>query len=520
MLVNTAIFLHAAGKQKEVLAEDFTKRKKYPRGTFLCPECGEDVFLRMSDKQKSYFAHYMKSDSNKDCDLRVDGNSNLTIYERLGIPLYLTKSKMNGYELNIGLKSISKELLMIAERENAYLEVIFGKSRKRINIDRFNFSIGELNLFKIEQYPEFKQPFAVQYKNLPSSINKWADFIDPVLEAGILFSVNSNVGKSIRHGDTIYSDEEYLWLSPRKLHKHNILEKNIEFEGEIILNNKSHYIYKVVFIKNEKDHSKFVQLSHALQEKLKVVLLESKNKINFLWPPSIKTEEGYLVSAKGRVHNVVHSVNSNPNIYIYQDDGYKHPQKLSTTHHKGINYLNYNLSESETQLNMDRKITSTGINIMFKHYGYKGEDIQIIDKKTMSELNQEYHSDDLNLELATNVKLNSLLIDSNKRIDTRKHNTNLINWRKLSFGDVIYLLNNDNLIAEIYIDTSKDFINFSISEIKLLSQMPHKKVVLTAQNREKIYSLINEDYNFQHVFKEILKSNTIPYTIHQLLKEV
>lgn len=518
--MDTAISLEIAGKQKEVVAEELTKRKKYKRGTFICPECGEDVFLRFSDKQKSYFAHYMRSEIYKDCDLRVDGNSNLTIYERLGVPLYLTKSKINGYELNIGLKAISNESLMIAESQKAYLEVIYGKSSKRINIDRFNFPIGELSLFKIDQYPAFKKPFLIQYKNVPSSINKWADFIDPVLEAGILFSVNSNVGKSIRHGDTIYSDEEYLWLSPRKLHKNNILEKNIEFEGEILLNNKSHYIYKVVFIKNEKNYSNFVQLSNALHEKLKVVLLESKNKINFLWPPSIKTEEGYLISSKGRVHNVIHSVNSNPNIYMYRDDGYKQPQKLNTTYHKGINYLNYNLSESETQLNMDRKITSTGINIMVKHHGYTGEDIQIIDNKTMIELNQEYHSDDLNLELVTNVKLNSLIVDSNKRIDTRKYNINSVNWRKLRFGDVIYLLNNDNLTTKIHIDRSESFISFSISEIKFLSQMPQKKVVLTAQNREKIHKIINADYNFSQVFKKILKSNTIPYTIHQLLKEV
>lgn len=35
----------------------------------------------------------MNNEFSKDCDLRVDGKSNLTIYERLGVPLYLTKSK-------------------------------------------------------------------------------------------------------------------------------------------------------------------------------------------------------------------------------------------------------------------------------------------------------------------------------------------------------------------------------------------------------------------------------------------
>ncbi|KAF3301031.1 hypothetical protein FPV24_05805 [Carnobacterium sp. PL24RED07] len=518
--MDTAISLHIIGRQKEVLAEDFTKRRIYARGTFICPECGEDVLLRMSEKQKSYFAHYMNNEFSKDCDLRVDGKSNLTIYERLGVPLYLTKSKINGYELNIGLKSISNELLRISEKENAYLEVIFGKNSRKINIDRFNFLSKELNLFKIDHYPAFEKPFVIRYRNLPPSINKWSDFIDPVLEAGILFSVNSNIGKSIRHGDTIYSDEEYLWLSPKKLQKDNILEKNTEFAGEILLNNKTHYIYKVVFIKNEKDISNFEQLSKALHQNLKLVLLESKNKINFLWPPSIKTKEGYIVSTKGRVHNVVHSANNNPHLYMYNDDGYREPKKLKTTYHQGTNYLNYNLLENEIHLNMDRKITSTGMNISFMHHEYTGEDIHLVDTKKNNELNQEYHIENLNFELFTNVKLNSLLINSKKSVNIRKYNTNIVNWREINFGDTIYLFNNDNLVTKIYIGKYESLIHLSSRELKLISQIPQRKVTLTEKNREKIYNILDLDHNFSHVFKNILKTNKIPYRIHQLLKEI
>ncbi|MGH2087539.1 hypothetical protein ACRCJZ_08260 [Aerococcus urinaeequi] len=518
--MDTAISLHEVGRQKEVFAKDFNKRRKYARGTFICPECGEDVVLRMSEKQKSYFAHYMHNKSYKDCDLRVDGNSNLTIYERLGIPLYLTASKMHGYELNIGLKSISHDQLTISERENAYFEVFFGKDSKRINVNRFNFEPRELNLFKINQYPVNEKPFVIQYRNLPSSIDKWANFIDPVLEAGILFSINSNIGKSIRHGDTIYLDEEYLWLSPRKLWKNNILEENTEFIDEIVLNNESHYIYKVVFIKNEKDYSKFFQLAHVLYEKLKVVLLESKNKIHFIWPPSIKTEEGYIVSAKGRVHNVVHGVDEKPTIYTYRDNGYREPEKLKLIHYKNFNYLNYNLSENETQLNMDRKITSTGINISFKYQEYIGRDIQVIDNKKGVELSQEYQTNDLGIELITNVKLNSLLIDSHKNMKAERYNDTLVNLREINLGDTLYLFNNDNIVTKISISNKERFINLSINEIKYLSQMPQKKVTLTKKNREKIYNLISKDHNFKYIFRTILKTNKIPYRIHQLLKEI
>ena len=97
---------------------------------------------------------------------------------------------------------------------------------------------------------------------------------------------------------------------------------------------------------------------------------------------------------------------------------------------------------------------------------------------------------------------------------------NLIKWRELSYGDMIYLLNNDNLISTINIEKLKSNFGFSVSELNLLSQIPQKKVVLTASNREKIYHIINENQIFFHAFKNILHSNTIPYTIHELLKEI
>lgn len=517
--MDTAISLQFVGKQKEVSAGDFAKKRNFSKGMFICPECGEDVFLRMGDKQKNSFAHFKRSEIYQDCELRVDGGSNLSIYERLGVPLYLTKSKMHGYELNIGLKAINKDMLESASKAKAYVEIKVGKNSKRINIDHYKFSTDTINLFKINQYPEFNNSFHIQYENLPSSINKWADFIDPVLKAGILFSINSNVGKSIRHGDTIYSDEVYLWLSPKKLNKDDLLEKNTEFDGEIVLNNTTHYIYKVIFIKNEKDLSNIKQLSRELQTRLKVVLLDSKNKINILWPPSIKTEDGYLASAKGRVHNVIESVNSEPDIYMYQDDGYKYPKKLNSTFREGIILLNYNISDNETQLNIDRKITSTGINILYAHHEYNGEDIQLRDRVTTESISTQHHTDDLKFELTTNVKLESLIIDTNKRINTIKHRANSIKWRELNYGNVIYLLNNKNVIAKIHIEQQNHQLSFSYDKIEQLSKASQHTVNLTVQSREKIYRIIEEDVRFNRVFNKILLSNKMPYLIHQLLEE-
>lgn len=519
--METAIYLNTPGKQKEINADQITEKRQYRRGSFICPECGEDAMLRISDKQKSYFAHYMKNEFSRECDRRVDGETNLTIYERLGVPLYLTKSRKIGYELNIGLKSISMEALKLAEGKGSYLELKVRRNKvKRINISRINFFPEKLNLFKIENYPEYGEPFSIQYNNLPTTINKWADFIDSILRDGILFSIDSNVGKSIRHGDTIYSDEEYLWLSPRKLKGKSLLDKNVEFDGEVVLNNRPHYIYKIRFIKDKKDLDNFNAISNTLREKLKVILLESKNQINLIWPPGIKTEEGYSVSTKGRIHSVVHSVNTQPDIYAYSNASYKTPTSIDTTHYKDINYLQYNLSDTEIQLNMDRKITSTGIGIKYDKLMYKGKNIKVIENsKNLLNLYGNHISNDLDIKLHTDIKVNSIRVDTDKKIDVRKYENGNIEWRKLNYGDIIYLLNNENVIAKIKLNKPENLIKYSFKELERLSQLPQKKVRLTSKHRRMIYKIINTDKNYANFFQEYLITNSIPYAIHALLQE-
>src|SRR5699024_11471151 len=111
-------------------------------------------------------------------------------------------------------------------------------------------------------------------------------------------------------------------------------------------------------------------------------------------------------------------------------------------------------------------------------------DIQVIDNKKGVELSQEYQTNDLGIELITNVKLNSLLIDSHKNMKAERYNDTLVNLREINLGDTLYLFNNDNIVTKISISNKERFINLSINEIKYLSQMHHNKVTLTKKNTD------------------------------------
>lgn len=520
--MDTAIFLPEQGKQEELNAKDITTRDRHKYSNrLICPECGEKVFIRISDKQKNYFAHFQKVKSSIECDLRVDGKSTLTIYERLGVPLYLTFSKIFGYKLHFGLKSINEKMLLEAESMRAYLEVeIKNNDFIRVNINRKNFIANDINLFQISNYPDFNQAFKINYYNLPFSFNKWANFIDSILEDGILFSTNSNIGKSIRHGDTIFSDETYLWLVPRKLSNINITEKNAIYKGNIVLNEKTHFIYEVQFVKSQKDLSLFNRIAEVLYQKLKVVLLKGTNELKLVWPPSIRTEGGYTVSNKGRIHFVTKSLNTKPKIYMYKNDGYKNPTPIESRLINESFYLNYILKDEELQFNVNRKITSAGIDINYSEIQYGGEETYIKDVNSDTEYSLYTNNkiSNKNLKFKSNIKLKSVIVDQNKKVTVADHREGLFDLSLLNFKDTLYLLNKEKIMLAIQVaeDFEQNIISFMTLKKILLNK--YETIPLKYKARQSIYKHIEIDSRYYKYFKEILKTNRIPVILNSILE--
>ena len=102
--MKTALDLYERGKQKEVNADEYNRTWDYSRSRFICPECGEAVHLTGS-KYSNHFAHYKQSDISVECDRRVDGSPTDSVYERIGLPIYLRKNFSDDFSLYIGFKA-------------------------------------------------------------------------------------------------------------------------------------------------------------------------------------------------------------------------------------------------------------------------------------------------------------------------------------------------------------------------------------------------------------------------------
>lgn len=116
--MKTALDFYARGKQKEANADEYDRFRCYSRDRFICPECGEAVHLTGNGKN-NYFAHY--PDKNKtvsvECDRRVDASPTDSVYERIGLPIYMRKNSSGDFYLYMGFKALPPELMEKAVTE-------------------------------------------------------------------------------------------------------------------------------------------------------------------------------------------------------------------------------------------------------------------------------------------------------------------------------------------------------------------------------------------------------------------
>lgn len=73
--MNTAIDFYSRGKEKEAEANEYTLPGYYPLGRFICPECGEEVFLSRSKYKKKQVKYY---DQYYDRNIVVVGSTHAT----------------------------------------------------------------------------------------------------------------------------------------------------------------------------------------------------------------------------------------------------------------------------------------------------------------------------------------------------------------------------------------------------------------------------------------------------------
>lgn len=354
------------GQEMEVSAADIYEQchggKPLRADTrFYCPECHERVFWHCrGGRLPDFFSHHAKIDSSPECDKRVDGCSDLYIYERTGLPLYLSLKYGDVYSLNIAFPAIGEHLLRMAYENNVVIKI---NDSMDVRVTQSRFFSDETTLIPVSFVPPHEKSYRIAISvsaSLSGLRKKWSDYADGFASGGAIFDIQSNGGKKIKRGDSITIGKEYYAVAkdliPRTWYSEPLYpEIKHRVVGKIALNNTTYNVY-TFRVDVSVDSSRFEILNTFFYDHFKVWLVEQTATIVPIWPPTVERGDWITFLPNGQVYCSVESGNDSPKVFTYTgSNALDVPVKTDAN---GNNSVKFHLcSNDPTIVSVDRKYT-------------------------------------------------------------------------------------------------------------------------------------------------------------------
>lgn len=518
--MKTALDNYALGKQKEVDADDFSYviRDNY---RFFCPECLEPVTM-VDGLYSKYFKHGRKTESTVACDLRVEGNEEKSIHERVGLPIFLRR-KDNKFRLTLGFRPINDIVIKNCKNNKEYVVVTDGISSKKqkyyINYENFS---SENTVYKdIEFIP--KKNLHLEYssmysKNLLQPV--WSDYVEmSIMKKGALFHAKELGGKIIRYGDCITTHTSYLWVIPHKISIKIPDYKGMDFNliGRIDVDNTIFEIYEGQF-NLDPTKEEFSKVAYYLRKKLGLFLLDAPSNITPIWPPCVRTESGYQIPNGKDLFYLVNTNNEEAIVYIYNNVN-PTPLVYNPIMSNGDFFGILKSTSREKTININRRVISSGNcikpmgikQIKSASYLKEGMEIQYVEFNNICELKFEI-----------NAKVEAYLVDRRKHISKKSFLSGNVEFEKNGGVIAVFIVCNNKLISMCFkknkIKKNENNINYSYLKKYCKEKNNSVEVFLNANLIKKMKKIMLKDRELYRVMKPYIRRQKAPIGLAKELR--
>lgn len=518
--MKTALDFYARGKQKEANADEYERSRYYSKDRFICPECGEPVHLTGS-KYSNHFAHFKKSDVSVECDRRVDGSPTDSAYERIGLPIYMRINSSGDFYLYMGFKALPAVLMEKAVAESFKVK-IDRKNTYRINTERF--SCERTALIPLDYIPLADHKYHLCYEPVNKTYvisQHWSDYADGFSYEGALFTVSEQGGKKIRHGDSITTDKEYYWVRRQSQLPGFIPGVKMEKCGRLVLKDVALNVFRGSFSSDISD-AEFRYLTTYLRTNLKIHLLEKQPEFIPVWPPLIRSEEGYIVNSREKsIYGYIVSGNDKPKVYVYNGIR-KVPDELDSVN----NMTCVKVWDQEALVNIDRKYISNGTLLLKRKRNIQAHDTgiyELIGDTYLSFKERDACENCNKIVFRTQNPTDFILIRSDGKIEKNGGIGDFI-FEDLNSGDLIYVLQSKFIVNIISVSIEKERCNTEICDEVLYKMFEKykgtKKVRLPYKTRIQIFEIQDKVKLSRNHLVSVLQSNCISVALINVLEEI
>lgn len=344
---------------------------------FFCTNCGEYVTFVNPIKKKPYFRHIKSTEESYECELRIDGQGKLSIYEKVGMSIYLKKNQNKNFSLYIGFYAVNQKDICLLKNESITILPI--KSNRKLEnkyfIDSINFNSDTTTLKQINfTAPKYKLSYSSsKAKDKLGEI--WGTEIEGINESGALFKYGKNGGRKIRINEEISTESDYYCISQDSFIFKGVFGIHYEELGRVSLRNITYRVYKIRIEFNSWNKK---ALCEFFRDNFKVSLVNKSSEIISIWPPIInhdKTIELFynknnlflLKSTQPNAKAFIHRTGHAKEINLNKIDDKKYTFKVSPISiERAINLNDEYNSEYLLVFNYKERITSFNNEIVIK----------------------------------------------------------------------------------------------------------------------------------------------------------
>lgn len=359
-----AIDRYITGLEKEVCADDFYG-KYIPRKSsrFYCPECGLQVYwVSKGGNQPNKFKHPPRTETSPECDKRVDGRSDLYLYERVGLPVFLSHISGNSFQLAISFPAVGSKMLVNGAAQNARVIIRGNGTSRSVPINTNNFYPDKATLVPVNFLPSDNSVFRIEVSPSGAYSRKWSNYAEGFTSTGAIFTYDESGGKKVHRDDSISPGRQYYVVARQFSCPFN--EVQYKAVGALILQNCNYQVYCITVNISLQNERRYSQISDFFRYRFGVGLLEIAPEIVPLWPPVI--EQDVLIPAKdSRIFCAIMSGNDDPSVYSYVGN-----QVLNVPVQKdrnGEKHIFVKAGGTDTVLSVDRKYVGREIVFRVKH---------------------------------------------------------------------------------------------------------------------------------------------------------
>lgn len=359
MAVKDAIDRIKISAEEEVRAESFYgKDISCSKTRFFCPECGEQVFWRSRwGARPDVFYHKAKTNATPECDKRVDGRSDLYLYERVGLSLALQQLGHSQFRLNIIFPALGEQLLSACIAHKASVSITGTKKGYTIPINSTYFLAEQSTLIPVSYVPMHGSNYDIQVNAGYSVKKRWSNYADGFSSKGAIFSHSESGGKKIRRGDTISPGRNYYVIAKEFSSPYD--EVRVSYAGSVPLNDSTYSVYVIKIDVSTDDESRYLAISRYFKNLFDIWLLELAPEFVPLWPPMIEQDTLVPTGKSGFSYLSILSGNMKPKVYTYTRNTATPWTVLSGAN--GENTIKIPSSYSEMIISVDRKYTGREI---------------------------------------------------------------------------------------------------------------------------------------------------------------